>query len=277
MKLVSFNVNSVRIRMPQLEALKAAHQPAIVGLQETKVTDGDYPLEPLTELGYESCYFGQKTHYGVAILSTVPPVTVHKGFSTDEDDAQRRFIAADYALTDGRVLHVLNGYFPQGEARDNATKFPAKERYYADLFAYIKTNFTPQDLLVVMGDFNVAPQDIDIGIGAANAKRWLRDGKTSFLPEERSWFEGLIAWGLKDSFRMLHPEEDDLFSWFDYRSKGFDREPKRGLRIDHLLVSEGLQSSVKAAGIEYSVRGMERPSDHCPAWLELEGLELLEG
>ena len=126
-------------------------------------------------------------------------------------------------------------------------------------------NTTP---LVVMGDYNIAPQDIDIGIGEENARRWLRSGKASFLPEEREWFEDLVALGLYDGFRLAHARVDDVFSWFDYRSKGFDREPRRGLRIDHLLVSENLRASVLDAGVDYDIRGMEKPSDHAPCWIE---------
>ena len=120
-----------------------------------------------------------------------------------------------------------------------------------------------------MGDYNIAPQDLDIGIGADNAKRWLKTGKTSFLPEERGWFQELEALGLHDGFRLCHADTDDRFSWFDYRSRGFEREPKRGLRIDHLMVSEQLKSRVVDAGVDYDIRGMEKPSDHAPTWIEL--------
>ena len=117
-----------------------------------------------------------------------------------------------------------------------------------------------------MGDFNISPEDQDIGIGEANRKRWLREGKTSFQPIEREWLEGIKAWGLSDSYRLCHPQNDEWFSWFDYRSKGFDREPKRGLRIDYILVSKPLADCVTDAGIDYPLRAMERPSDHAPTW-----------
>src|SRR6185369_8223527 len=103
-----------------------------------------------------------------------------------------------------------------------------------------------------------------------NAKRWLRTGKTCFLPEERQWFAALQGWGLQDSFRVLHPDVADRFSWFDYRSRGFEFEPKRGLRIDHILLTRPLLDHCRAADIDYEIRGMERPSDHCPVWLELD-------
>ena len=121
-----------------------------------------------------------------------------------------------------------------------------------------------------MGDYNVAPDDKDIGIGADNAKRWLKSGKTSFLPEEREWFETLCALGYHDGFRSIHPEEANLFSWFDYRSRGFEREPRRGLRIDHIMVSDVLKNKVSEAGIDYDIRSMPKSSDHAPVWIEVD-------
>ena len=111
-----------------------------------------------------------------------------------------------------------------------------------------------------MGDMNIAPLDADIGIGEDNKKRWLRDGKTSFLPEEREWLASIQAKGLTDSYRLIHPDSADRFGWFDYRSKGFEREPKRGLRIDLILTSKALTERVTDANIDYDARAMERPS-----------------
>jgi exodeoxyribonuclease-3 len=113
---------------------------------------------------------------------------------------------------------------------------------------------------------NVAPLDLDIGIGEDNARRWLRAGKCSFLPEERAWLRAITAWGLEDAYRLVHQEVADRFSWFDYRSRGFEREPKRGLRIDLLLVTAPLRERLLDADIDYEIRAMERPSDHCPVW-----------
>ncbi len=265
MKFVSFNVNSIRLRLHQLEAIIAKHDPEIIGLQETKCQDHDFPLEAIEAMGYHAEFFGQKTHYGVAMLSKAQPDTVTKGFDSDDDDAQKRLIGGQYG-----DIHVLNGYFPQGEALDHAVKFPAKRAYYADLLSHLNTHLHPAQDVIVMGDMNVAPTDLDIGIGEANAKRWLQTGKTSFLPEEREWWNALCDWGLEDSFRATFPEEAELFSWFDYRSKGFEAEPKRGLRIDQILLSESLSARVVDAGIDYDIRGMEKPSDHCPIWVEIE-------
>jgi exodeoxyribonuclease-3 len=269
-KIVSFNTNGIRTRQHQLEALKQIHNPDIIGIQETKVQDDDFPLDMISDLGYTPHFFGQKTHYGVALLSKQMPTRVQKGFPSDADDAQRRLISASYDLDNGSKLIVINGYFPQGEERKHPTKFPAKEKFYSDLMAYLDDNFTPDDQLLVIGDMNIAPVDSDIGIGPDNAKRWLRSGKCSFLPEEREWLQRLQDWGLEDTFRKQHPDIDDQFSWFDYRSRGFDRDPKRGLRIDLIMATAKLNACCIDAGIAYDIRAMERPSDHCPIWAEFE-------
>jgi len=221
-------------------------------------------------LGYRAVFHGQKGHYGVALLGREAPVEVHKGLPGDEPDAQTRCITGRYPVAQDGQITVINGYFPQGESRDHPVKFPGKARFYADLAEYLRGHFAPGDPLVVMGDMNVAPVDLDIGIGADNAKRWLRSGKCSFLPEEREWLEVLTDWGLYDAYRVVHPDVDDRFSWFDYRSRGFERDPKRGLRIDLILVSAALKGRLVDAGIDYEIRGMERPSDHCPVWARID-------
>ncbi|MGO2132844.1 MAG: exodeoxyribonuclease III [Halomonas sp.] len=274
MRLVSFNINGIRARQHQLEALVAAHRPLVIGLQETKVQDSEFPVEAVESLGYRVYFHGQKGHYGVAIMccnEQCPdgPEAVMRGFPDDEEDAQRRWIGVRLRDGDGEPLTVWNGYFPQGENIKHEWKFPYKRRFYAQLASLLDQHHRPDERLAIMGDFNISPEDIDIGIGEDNRKRWLRDGKTSFQPVEREWLEGIKAWGLSDSYRLLYPERDDLYSWFDYRSKGFYRDPRRGLRIDHILVSEPLKERVSEAGIDYELRGMERPSDHAPVWTEL--------
>ncbi|PAU66328.1 exodeoxyribonuclease III [Pseudomonas sp. PIC25] len=269
MKIVSFNINGLRARPHQLAALIEKHQPDVIGLQETKVSDDQFPEAEIRQLGYHVHYHGQKGHYGVALLSRQAPLALHKGFPSDGEDSQKRFIWGTFADANGQPITVMNGYFPQGESREHPVKFPAKTRFYADLQELLATRFSPDQPLAIMGDFNISPEDCDIGIGAENAKRWLRTGKCSFLPEEREWMGRLKTWGLLDSFRHLHPEVNDRFSWFDYRSRGFEDEPKRGLRIDLILTSLALQPRLKDAGVDYDLRGMERPSDHAPIWLEL--------
>ncbi|AOS97896.1 Exodeoxyribonuclease III [Microbulbifer aggregans] len=270
MKVVSFNVNSIRARLHQLEALVDKHAPDIIGLQETKVTDEEFPVDVIRDLGYEVIFFGQKTHYGVAMLSKLPFVHQEFGFPDDGAEAQRRLVTGKFDIGASEPLTVINGYFPQGENREHPIKFPAKRKYYADLSNYLDKHCKPDAPVLVIGDMNISPTDLDIGIGEPNRKRWLRDGKCSFLPEEREWLQKVQDWGLVDTFRELHPDTDDIFSWFDYRSRGFDRDPKRGLRIDLILATRHLAEHCTEAGVDYDIRGMERPSDHAPVWAEFK-------
>ncbi len=270
MRIVSFNVNGIRARPHQLEALRDRLDPDVIGLQETKVQDTEFPRQMVEDLGYHVAYHGQKGHYGVALLSKAPPRAVRLGLPQDGEDAQRRLITATYPTPGGEEITVINGYFPQGERRDHETKFPHKRDFYARLLSLLEQDYDPSGNLIVIGDMNIAPLDRDIGIGPDNARRWLREGKCSFLPEEREWLQRLQAWGLRDTFRSVHPEVDDRFSWFDYRSKGFDRDPKRGLRIDLLLATAPLEARVRDAGIDYDIRAMPKPSDHAPAWVDIE-------
>ena len=268
MKIVSFNVNGIRARMHQLEALVNKHQPDVIGLQEIKVQNDLFLYEEIKALGYESYVHGQKGHYGVALLSRVPANNIQLGFPADEPESQRRMIGMTTEFR-RRPLTIYNGYFPQGESRNHPLKFPCKEKFYADLSAHLTANHNPDDQVIVMGDMNISPSDSDIGIGDENRKRWLRTGKSSFLPEEREWYQTLCDWGLTDAWRQHNPEEDSVFSWFDYRSRGFDDNPKRGLRIDHMLITSPLATANQNVTIDYEIRAMEKPSDHCPILLTL--------
>ncbi|TXH86249.1 MAG: exodeoxyribonuclease III, partial [Pseudomonas sp.] len=203
MKIVSFNINGLRARPHQLQALIDKHQPDIIGLQETKVADEQFPEAEIRQLGYHVHYHGQKGHYGVALLSREQPLEVHKGFPGDEQEAQRRFIYATFADAQGKPITVMNGYFPQGESRDHPTKFPGKQRFYADLQQLLVKHFDPAQALVVMGDINISPEDCDIGIGEPNRLRWLKTGKCSFLPAEREWTATLTTWCVVHFFPHL--------------------------------------------------------------------------
>ena len=267
---VSFNVNSIRTRLHQLQAVVEKYQPDFIGLQETKVSDPDFPESAIRDMGYELAFHGQKTHYGVALLSRHAFKQTIKGFPSDGEEAQCRFIGGVFESPFDGDIKVLNGYFPQGENRNHPVKFPAKERFYQDLQHYLDNYCAPQEQLLLMGDMNISHQDCDIGIGEQNRKRWLREGKCSFLPEERDWLNRTLNWGLEDTFRHRQPDECHTFSWFDYRSKGFDDDPKRGLRIDLILASQPLLARCADAGVDYDIRAMERPSDHCPIWSRFE-------
>jgi exodeoxyribonuclease-3 len=269
MKIVSFNMNSIRARPHQLVHLRDTLDPDIIGIQETKVNDPEFPIDEIKEIGYHPEYWGQKGHYGVAILSKKKPIEVQKGFTKDTDEDQKRFIQAKFKWGKQSIT-IMNGYFPQGENRSHETKFPKKIKYYADLKKHIKKTQKTEKNVIVMGDFNVAPSPLDIGIGEINAKRWLKEGKTAFLPEEIDMWNSIKDLGFIDSWREQNPDEGSIYSWFDYRSRMFDDNPKRGLRIDHIMISENLMPAMQFTGIDYEARAMEKPSDHCPVWIQLK-------
>lgn len=268
-RFISFNINGIRARQHQLQAIRQQLDPDVMGLQEIKVDDGAFPLADVESLGWHVEFFGQKSHYGVALVSKQKPVFVQKGYPWDDEESQRRFIHCRYAIN-GSEVDVINGYFPQGENRSHATKFPAKQKFYADLNRYLEEQLADAKQVIIMGDMNISPEDTDIGIGDNNRKRWLQQGKCSFLPEEREMYQQLLAHKLADSYRKHYPDSNELFSWFDYRSRGFEDEPKRGLRIDHILVTPPLLEKCTDAGISYDIRGMEKPSDHAPIWADFE-------
>ncbi len=270
MKVCSFNINGLRARLHQLEQVMDRYD--LVGLQEIKVDDSQFPLADVIATGCRSVvHHGQKGHYGVANLAKAAYLSAQKGFAWRDELEQKRFVQTSYA-TDAGELFLLNGYFPQGESRKHPTKFAAKERYYQDLLQHLQQ--LPKDALyLVVGDMNVAHQDIDIGIGEINRKRWLSAGKCAFLPEEREWLQALLDLGLVDAFRHCYPEKAAL-SWFDYRSRAFEDDPRRGLRIDYLLLSPALAPRLTDSGIDIDIRAMEKPSDHAPVWAELD-LELI--
>jgi exodeoxyribonuclease-3 len=265
MKIVSFNVNGIRARFHQLEELVKLQNPDIICFQETKVHNDDFPFEALDDLGYKIIINGQKGHYGVATFYKTELISSSLGFKEDSDDAQCRLITSTHKVGDEEIT-CINGYFPQGESRDHPKKFPYKEKFFKDLMNHLDENFNNKQNIIILGDLNISPEDIDIGIGEDNKKRWLRTGKCSFLPEEREWLQKIKDWGFQDSYRKINPESSNEFSWFDYRSRGFDDNPKRGLRIDHLWVTDSLYAKVNKVGIDYEIRGMEKPSDHAPVW-----------
>lgn len=269
MYFISFNVNGLRARLHQLEAVIDKYSPEVIGIQETKVVDEQFPLEAINALGYDVLYHGQKGHYGVALLYRLPLISSLKGFPHDNEESQKRLVYGEFKLGK-KSIHVFNGYFPQGESQDHPLKYPCKRQFYQDLLYQLQKNHQPDQLLLIMGDMNVAPLDQDIGIGEDNRKRWLRTGKCCFLPEEREWLNSIKNWGLMDSYHHFHPKESERYSWFDYRSRGFERDPKRGLRIDLILATPALMNIATNAGIDQDIRAMEKPSDHCPVWLSID-------
>ncbi|BCE01693.1 exodeoxyribonuclease III [Marinicellulosiphila megalodicopiae] len=273
MKIVSFNCNGIRARLHQLTALgdKTGEQTNdILCLQEIKVHDSQFPTEDVLNCGFKDVKtHGQKGYHGVATLSKTEIFHSQHGYEHDDEESQRRFLMTQHTLPNGELLTVVNGYFPQGDSLKHETKFPAKQKFYEDLMDWLDKQ-DKQSHIVVLGDFNISPEDCDIGIGPVNAKRWLKTGKCSFQPIEREWFKRLLDWGFQDSYRIKRPGDNSEFSWFDYRSKGFEDTPKRGLRIDGVLISESLVPYLTDVGIDYDIRGMDKPSDHAPIWASFD-------
>ena len=273
LKICSFNINGVRARPHQLEFIANGTAPQIIGLQETKVANDMYPLHDSKKLGYEAVINGQKAHHGVATLykpsDELQLIESHSGIPGLPDEKHPRMIRSLFRWHDHDIW-VFNGYFPQGATRDHPEKFPYKQLFYKKLTEFINSEHSPSDNLAIIGDLNISPEDTDIGIGEENRKRWLKQGKCSFLPEERDMLATLTNFGLTDTWRHLNPDRNDLFSWFDYRSRGFEDNPKRGLRIDQIWCTAPLLAKVTAADIDYQCRGQEKPSDHAPIWAEFD-------
>lgn len=254
MKIASWNVNSLNVRLPHLEQWLAAFAPAVVGLQETKMEDDRFPDTALAALGYRSVFSGQKTYNGVAILSREPATEVQIGIP-GFDDEQQRVIAA---TVDG--VRIINLYVVNGQ--DIGTdKYAYKLRWLAAVHDWIAAELQAHPEVVVMGDFNIAPDDRDVHDPAV----W-NDQHILTSTAERAALQGLLDLGLHDAFR-LHHDEPGVFSWWDYRQAAFRRD--LGLRIDLTLVSDALKERCVAAGVDREPRGWERPSDHAPAWVQL--------
>lgn len=264
-RIICFNINGLRARPHQLKALKEKYDPDIIALQEIKVSDEDFPDQIPTELGFNYYNYGQKGFHGVAIFSKQPPISVIKGLEGGEDESQKRYIQCDYDTNVG-IASICNSYFPQGENRKHPDKFPYKDRYYKRITKHIESLSTN---VVLTGDFNIAPNRNDIGMNEDGIKRWLSQGHTAFLPEEIEWYKKLTDLGLVDIWRERNPNSTKC-SWFDYRSRGFDQDPKRGLRIDHFLLSKDVQEKYINSEIDHELRAMEKPSDHCPVVLDLD-------
>ena len=252
MKLATWNINSLSVRLPQVLAWLAANPVDALGLQELKLTDDKFPHDVFEAAGYHSVCFGQKTYNGVAILSRHPLEDVERGIPGFADE-QSRVIAATLATPAGR-LRLINCYFVNGQAPDS-DKFAYKLRWLAALHDRVAQELATHPQLALVGDYNVAPEDRDSHdpVGLA--------GSIHHTAEERAHFQQLLALGLTDAYRMFE-QPDKSFSWWDYRMLGFQKN--RGLRIDHILVSEALRRRVTACTIDRAPRKNPQPSDHTP-------------
>jgi exodeoxyribonuclease-3 len=255
MKIATWNVNSLNIRMPQLAPWVAEAQPDVLCLQETKCVDENFPVESLRDLGYEAAFIGQKSYNGVAILSKFPITDVQKNFLDDDDESPKRMIAATV-----NGVRIVNTYIPNGT--DLWTdKFTFKldwllrlRRYFDDLCD------STQDVLLC-GDFNVAMEDLDVW----SVPRWT--GKLHFSMPERAAMFNVKQWGFTDLFRHLNGNVQE-FSWWDYRAGAWQNN--HGLRIDHIWTSPSLTAKAKSCVIDKTPRFLEKPSDHTPVVAEFE-------
>ena len=253
MKLATWNVNSLAVRLPQLLDWLALHAPDALCLQETKLADDKFPAAAIEAAGYRAHWFGQKTYNGVALLTRTEATDITRNIP-GHDDAQARVIAG---TVDG--IRLIGAYVPNGQSVES-DKFVYKLRWLEALRRWVAAEMERHPNLVLMGDCNIAPEDRDVHDPVAWA------GQVLCTPQEREQFQGLISLGLHDSFRLFEQPEK-LYSWWDYRMLAFRRT--QGLRIDHILVSDALKSRVTACVIDRPTRKNERPSDHAPVVVEL--------
>jgi len=253
MKLATWNVNSLSVRLPHLLDWLQSAQPDALVLQETKLTDDRFPVAEIEAAGYCVAFHGQKTYNGVALLSRAPALDVVRNIP-GLDDPQARVIAGSVG-----GLRLVGAYFPNGQAPDSE-KFVYKMRWLDALQGWLRDELATHPSLVLMGDFNIAPEDRDVYDPVALA------GQIHCTPEERGHFQALIALGLVDAFRLFE-QPPRSWSWWDYRNLAFRRN--QGLRIDHILVGTALRAQVARCEIDKAPRKLERPSDHAPVWVEL--------
>jgi len=254
MKLVSWNVNSLKVRLPQLLDFLAMRAPDVVCVQETKLTDENFPFEALEAAGFQAVHTGQKTYNGVALLARAPMTEVTTGIPGLADE-QRRVIAATVA-----GVRVVCAYCPNGQSLDS-DKYAYKLAWFDALTGWLAGELQRYPRLALLGDFNIAPEDRDVH----DPEAW--KGSVLVSDAERARFKALLALGLEDSFRLFEQPEK-AFSWWDYRMMAFRRN--HGLRIDHILLSQPLARACTGATIDRDMRRLERPSDHAPVIAEVD-------
>lgn len=253
MKLATWNVNSLTVRLPHVLDWLANEQPDVLCLQETKQEDKKFPYEALKEHGYNAVHAGQKTYNGVAILSKHPIEQITHGIIGFED-TQQRLISATI-----QGVRVVCAYMPNGQSIDS-DKYVYKLNWLSGLTSHLDEELQQHPKLALLGDFNIAPQDQDVYDPVA----W--QGSVLVSEPERQAFQNLLTLGLHDSFRLFD-QPPKQYSWWDYRMMAFRRN--LGLRIDHILVSDALKPLCNKSYIDKAPRKLERPSDHTPVVLEL--------
>ena len=248
MKIATWNVNSLKVRLPQVLAWLDEQQADILALQELKLEHDKFPIEAFADLGFQVAHLGQKTYNGVAIISKKPLANVQCNMPNFADP-QSRFIAA--TIDDIRVVCV---YCVNGE-RLESDKFQYKKQWFNALSGCLKQELAQYQNVVLLGDFNIAPDDIDVAEAEKHA------GKILCSNEERQWFQNLLALGFTDAVRFL-AKDGKIYTWWDYRMNAFRRN--LGMRIDHILLTPNLMQKTTKYQIDKTARATERPSDHAP-------------
>jgi len=259
MQVICWNINSIKSRLSHLTNLILDKNPDVILLQETKCIDSNFPFLELEELGYNIVVNGQKTFNGVAILTKSPVEDVIKRLPGDDEDSQARYIEC-FSNIKGIGYRLISVYVPNGQ-EVGSDKFKYKLQFYERLHKHLKDLLKYNEKLIVGGDFNVAPEEIDVYSAKA------LEGNIGFHIDERKHFRKLLSLGLIDSFRWCNPNKHD-FSWWDYRSGGW--QYNRGMRIDQILVSPEAVDNLKNAGIYTEVRALEKTSDHAPIFIEVD-------
>src|SRR4051812_42932870 len=256
MKIATYNVNGINARLPVLLRWLAEKKPDVACLQELKAPDEKFPIDAIREAGYEAVWHGQKSWNGVAILARgEAPKETRRGLPGDPDDTHSRYIEA---VVNGITIGCL--YLPNGNPAPGP-KFDYKLRWFERLTIHAADLLESGKPVVLTGDFNVMPTELDV----YKPERWVNDAL--FRPETRAAFHRLVGQGWCDALRTMHPGET-IYTFWDYFRNAYGRNA--GLRIDHLLLSPSLAGALKAANVDRDVRGREKPSDHAPTWIELD-------
>jgi exodeoxyribonuclease-3 len=259
MRVATWNVNSIRQRMENMQAWLSERAPDIVCLQEIKCVDEAFPREVFERLGYNVAVHGQKTFNGVALLSKLPFDEVAPGLIGDESDVQARFLEAIVSTKQG-ALRVVSLYLPNGNP-PNTEKYPYKLKWMDRLIGFSRERLKLEEPFVLAGDYNVIPAAAD----ARNPAAWVNDAL--FLPQTREKFRALTNLGLTDAVRAAS-DEAGLYTFWDYQAGAFAKD--NGIRIDHMLLSPQAADRLIDAGIDRHVRGWDKPSDHVPVWIDLD-------
>jgi len=259
MRLATWNVNSLKVRLPQTLDWLAQYQPDVLCLQETKSQDENFPSAAIAAAGYHPLYTGQKTYNGVALLSKQQTPGDVLTAIPDFDDPQKRVLAATYTKAGEGEIRVICVYVPNGDNIES-DKYQYKLKWLRALRAWLQQELRRYPRLAVLGDFNIAPDDRDV----YDPKLWA--GQVLCSEPEREALRALLALGLHDSFRLFD-QPDKSYTWWDYRMMGFRRN--QGLRIDHILVSDALAKACTACVIDKATRKLDRPSDHAPLWADI--------